>query len=523
MVYLPLTCVSGALSGTCCMAGSAAASSASNAAASSGTPAATASQPIVNKNKRFRKEKPWDNDEIDHWAIPKVTPDDPLDAPLEESSFATLFPKYREKYLREVWPLVTKTLKTYGIGCELNLVEGSMTVKTTRKTWDPSMILKARDLIKLLARSLPVLQAIKILEDGMYTDIIKIKNMVRNKERYVKRRQRLIGPNGVTLKAIELVTGCYVLVQGNTVSAMGSIHGLKAVRKIVTECMHNVHPIYNIKILMIKKELAQDPKLKNENWDRFLPHFQKKNVQRKKPKKSEIKQKEYTPFPPPQTPRKIDLQLESGEYFLSEEEKRNKVRAEKKALAAEKADAKQSEREKEFQPPTEESAQALTNTASEQEKEKKEKKSKKEKRKREEGESHAVSDEKESEKKKKKKSKEKDREASTAMDTSSSSTSSSSAFPASSSAAPSSSSSSSSSKRDKKRKRGEEQATVPESERRTALQSQHSAINSNGIDVEALKQKFKKQNKQQKDQEKDASAFVQRIQIEKEAKNKSKH
>jgi len=38
------------------------------------------------------------------------------------------------------------------------------------------------------------------MEDGVACDIIKIGNILRNKERFVKRRQRLIGPDDNNIK-----------------------------------------------------------------------------------------------------------------------------------------------------------------------------------------------------------------------------------------------------------------------------------------------------------------------------------
>ena len=83
---------------------------------------------------------------------------------------------------------------------------------------------------------------------------------------------------------------------------------------------------------MIRRELAKDPKLATESWERFLPQFRRNHLStsQKTAKKNELlaekqgaetsdaivpaangsgkekpKKKVYTPFPPPQLPRKV--------------------------------------------------------------------------------------------------------------------------------------------------------------------------------------------------------------------------
>ncbi|PHT59774.1 hypothetical protein CQW23_02137 [Capsicum baccatum] len=198
------------------------------------------SNPKRKHKQKHDRPKPWGDPSIDRWKIEKFDPEWNQSGLLEVSTFSTLFPQYREKYLQECCPIVKGALKEYGITYELNL------------------------------------------------------------DRFVKLRQYLVCPNSSTLKALEILTGCYILVQ----------------------------------ILMLKRELAKNPALASENWDKFLPQFKKKNVKQKKFNTKE--KKPYTPFSSPQQPSKIDQQLESGEYFLSDKKKLAKQWEERKVKQAEK-------------------------------------------------------------------------------------------------------------------------------------------------------------------------------------------
>lgn len=278
---------------------------------------------------------------------------------LETSSFEIMFPKYREKYVREAWKYIKAAMERKKLAVDIDLHRVILTVSTTKKTRDPYVILKARDALKLVSRGVPLEKAYRVLEDDLTSDVIQINGLVKKKETFLKRRERLVGPDGNTLKSLELLTDCYIHVHGNTVSAIGAFKNLREVRSIVLGCMNNVHPIYEIKRLMVRKELEKDPNMKNESWDRYLPKYrkthEKKNPEKKKEEAAEMDRRRAreNSIPNPPEKRKIDVEIETGEYFLTKSQKEKKKRSDKRLSSEEKRRAKEEEQCRDSVPPDE--------------------------------------------------------------------------------------------------------------------------------------------------------------------------
>lgn len=230
----------------------------------------------------------------------------------EESSYVTYFPAYRKEYIDKTAKYIVNVLVSHKLSIDIDFEELKITIKTNDKTRDPFIFVKGSDFVKLICRGVEVERAAKILEDDVFCDIIKISNLVKKKEVFEKRRDRLVGPSGATLKALKLLTGCYILVSGKTVCAIGTYDGVCTVRDVAIKCMENVHPVYEIKFLMDKKKLSENSDMKEENWERLLPKIKKINQKHSK----KVKSRKTGGMPSEPLKRKIDIDLETGEYFI---------------------------------------------------------------------------------------------------------------------------------------------------------------------------------------------------------------
>ncbi len=139
--------------------------------------------------------------------------------------------------------------------------EGSVTIKLTEKASDPSMLLKAKDVVTAIGRGFSPEANFRLIrnEDEIF-DMIDLRQVFGRSESDIKRvKGRLIGTEGKTRKLIEELTEANVVVYGHTIGFIGSFTQVEAARHaaqmIIEGCQHQtVYRFLQRKRTELKKE-----------------------------------------------------------------------------------------------------------------------------------------------------------------------------------------------------------------------------------------------------------------------------
>ena len=146
--------------------------------------------------------------------------------------------------------------------------EGSVTLVLSEKAKDPSMLLKAKDVVTAIGRGFPPETAFRLIrnEDDIF-DMIDLRVIFGRSDSDIKRiKGRIIGSEGKTRKLIEELTEADVVVYGHTVGIIGSFEesdaARNAVQMIVDGCEH--HTMYNY----LQKKRTELKKQKLQLWEK---------------------------------------------------------------------------------------------------------------------------------------------------------------------------------------------------------------------------------------------------------------
>jgi ribosomal RNA assembly protein len=112
---------------------------------------------------------------------------------------------------------------------------GDVVVTMAEKAVDPSMLLKAKDLITAIGRGFSPEHAFRLVRDEeAVLDVIDLRGVFGKSEADIKRVQgRIIGMNGKTRRIIEELTDTSVSAYGHTVGIIGTIEQVQVAREAI--------------------------------------------------------------------------------------------------------------------------------------------------------------------------------------------------------------------------------------------------------------------------------------------------
>lgn len=112
---------------------------------------------------------------------------------------------------------------------------GGVTIALAEGADDPSVLLRAKDVVTAIGRGFSPEQAFRLIRDEeAFLDIIDLRAVFGRSESDLRRvKGRIIGVNGKTRRIIEELTDANVAVYGHTVGIIGNIEQAQTAREAI--------------------------------------------------------------------------------------------------------------------------------------------------------------------------------------------------------------------------------------------------------------------------------------------------
>ncbi|MEM1540756.1 MAG: KH domain-containing protein [Candidatus Bathyarchaeia archaeon] len=125
--------------------------------------------------------------------------------------------------------------KILSVELQIESDTGGVTITLAENAEDPSVLLRAKDVVTAIGRGFSPEHAFKLIKDEeAVLDIIDLRMIFGKSESDIRRvKGRVIGMNGKTRRIIEELTDTSIAVYGHTVSIIGKIENAQVAREAI--------------------------------------------------------------------------------------------------------------------------------------------------------------------------------------------------------------------------------------------------------------------------------------------------
>ncbi|MGB9841429.1 MAG: KH domain-containing protein [Candidatus Bathyarchaeales archaeon] len=154
------------------------------------------------------------------------------------------------------------------VNLQIESEHGGVTIMLSEKATDPSLLLRAKDVVTAIGRGFSPEHAFRLLEnsDNIF-DFIDLRAIFGRSESDLKRvKGRIIGAEGKTRRTIEELTDTSMVVYGHTVGFIGTFEQVDAARNavqmLIDGCQH--HTVYKY----LQRKRSELKKQRLELWEK---------------------------------------------------------------------------------------------------------------------------------------------------------------------------------------------------------------------------------------------------------------